>query len=249
MTCKLSVNLNKIALLRNARDLTYPSVTGAAKTVIAAGAQGITIHPRPDERHITRQDAHDLAALLQDYSHIEYNIEGNPFESDWLALVKQQKPHQATLVPDDPNQSTSDHGWSTEDIPRLTPVITELKALGIRVSIFMDAVAADIELMQACGADRIELYTEPYANAYSSASSGNNENLVQVTNTFAQAAKSALKVGFELNAGHDLSLDNLEHFVANIEQLQEVSIGHAFIADSLWLGLAETTKQYLNALK
>jgi pyridoxine 5-phosphate synthase len=245
MTCKLSINLNKVALLRNARDLPYPSVTQAAKSVIAAGAQGITIHPRPDERHITRQDAHDLCALLQEYPMVEYNIEGNPFESDWLSLVKKQRPHQATLVPDDPNQSTSDHGWLPEDITRLQPIIAELKSLGIRVSIFMDAVPNDIRSMQASGADRVELYTEPYANAYSS---GDDIKLAEVTAAFAESAKAAVESGFEINAGHDLSLENLPHFVQNIPTLQEVSIGHAFIADCLWFGLESTTQKYLTAI-
>lgn len=245
MTCQLSVNLNKVALLRNQRDLTYPSVVHAAQTVIKAGATGITVHPRPDERHITKNDAHELAGFLKGFPSVEYNIEGNPFESDWLALVKTLKPHQATLVPDDPNQATSDHGWAASDVFRLQPVVNELQALGIRVSLFMDADVDPIKAIIATGCERLELYTEPYAAAVDS---GDEQQIALQLARFHTAGKTAHNAGVELNAGHDLTAANLPELLNALPMLKEVSIGHAFIADALWLGLSETTKHYLQAL-
>lgn len=246
MTCQLSVNLNKVALLRNQRDLTYPSVVQAAHTVIEAGAAGITVHPRPDERHITKNDAHELAGFLRAFPEIEYNIEGNPFESDWLELVKTLKPHQATLVPDDPNQSTSDHGWAASDIFRLQPVVNALQDLGIRVSLFMDADVEPIRAIIASGCDRIELYTEPYAAAVDSR---DDQQIALQLERFHVAGQTAHKAGIALNAGHDLTAANLPGLINTLPMLKEVSIGHAFIADALWLGLADTTQRYLQALK
>ena len=235
---KLSVNLNKVALLRNARPLTIPSVTRAAKVCIDAGAHGITVHPRPDERHIRRSDVYDLKNVI---SGVEYNIEGNPFP-DFMTLVRDVRPDQATLVPDDPNQSTSDHGWDLKkDGERLKPIVEELKTLGIRVSLFMDPVPDDIILAKNLGADRIELYTEPYADAFAKGSPD------PVFKQFADSAKAAQDAGLGVNAGHDLNLDNLGEFVT-IPGILEVSIGHALIADAVFMGLENTVKAYLKTL-
>lgn len=256
----LSVNLNKIALLRNARDLHYPNVIQAAQCVLSAGAHGITIHPRPDERHIRKKDARELATLLgqSDYQHYEFNIEGNPFESDWLALVKTLSPHQATLVPDSPEQSTSDHGWTHQDLTRLKPIIQTLQSQGIRVSLFMDADATEISRIFESGCDRIELYTEPYAAAYTRAQISNDTadddledgqlGLAHTLERFHEAAITAQQLGLGVNAGHDLTAANLPAFVGAIPNIQEVSIGHAFVADALWRGLYTTTHDYLQAL-
>ena len=239
---RLSVNLNKVALLRNSRALGIPSVTRAAAIVLNAGAHGITVHPRPDARHIRTDDVYALAVLLQDYPHAEFNIEGNPFENA-LDLVREVRPQQFTLVPDDPGAYTSDHGWDlARDAERLRPLIAEVKALGVRVSLFMDAAPEAMHEAAAIGADRVELYTEPYAKAYgSSAQAGEIAR-------FAAAARAARAAGLGVNAGHDLNQENLPPFLAQIPGVHEVSIGHALTADALELGLAETVHRYLSAI-
>jgi pyridoxine 5-phosphate synthase len=240
---KLSVNLNKVALLRNSRTLGIPSVTRCARIALDAGAHGITVHPRPDGRHIRSEDVYALAELLQSYPGIEFNIEGNPFHQV-MDLVRKVKPQQCTLVPDDPAAFTSDHGWNlAQDGQRLRPVIAELRSLGVRVSLFMDPVAADMAAARAIGADRIELYTEPYAAAY--ATPGRAAELER----YAAAARAAQDAGLGVNAGHDLNLDNLPTFVRSVPSLLEVSIGHALTADALELGLAAAVRAYLRALQ
>ena len=250
MTTKLSVNLNKVALLRNSRETTIPSVVEAAKTAIAAGAEGITVHPRPDQRHIRPHDVRDLAELLSqpEYRDIEFNIEGNPFAGPeangypgFMELVEEVRPHQATLVPDDPNQLTSDHGWDlTSQSNQLKPVVDRLKAQGARVSLFMDPVARQIELAARLGSDRIEFYTGPYADAY-----GKHQAILD---EFIAAANVAVGLGLGINAGHDLNLDNLGEFCREVPQVEEVSIGHAIIKDALWLGLDTTVRRYREIL-
>lgn len=243
-TTSLSVNLNKVALVRNTRHLGIPSVLTAAKACLAAGAQGITVHPRPDERHIRPQDVSDLAALLaRDWPAIEFNIEGNPFHN-LMDFVRALKPHQATFVPDSETQSTSDHGWSfPEDADRLRPLIAEAKALGVRVSLFMDPIPGMMAAAKAVGADRVELYTEGYA------ASRGTPNEQAVLARYVEAARAAQAAGLGLNAGHDLSRDNLTPFLRAVRGVQEVSIGHAFIADALELGYAATTKEYLRCIE
>ncbi|WPH15448.1 pyridoxine 5'-phosphate synthase [Variovorax paradoxus] len=243
-TTSLSVNLNKVALVRNTRHLGIPSVLTAAKACLAAGAQGITVHPRPDERHIRPHDVSDLAALLaRDWPAIEFNIEGNPFHN-LMDFVRALKPHQATFVPDSETQSTSDHGWSfPEDAERLRPLIAEARALGVRVSLFMDPIPGMMAAAKAVGADRVELYTEGYA------SSRGTPNEQAVLARYVEAARAAQAAGLGLNAGHDLSRDNLTAFLHAVRGVQEVSIGHAFIADALELGYAATTKEYLRCIE
>jgi pyridoxine 5-phosphate synthase len=240
---KLSVNLNKVALLRNQRDVGIPSVLAAAETVIKAGAHGVTVHPRPDERHIRYSDAYDLRALLKGYPDTEFNIEGNPFTGKLMELLRDIRPHQATLVPDEPGQNTSDHGWDiTANAARLTPVVDELKSLGIRVSVFMDA-ATGIERAADVGVDRVELYTEPYARAFRE-----NDNVDRSIAQFAAAAKAAQGAGLDVNAGHDLNLNNLGKFLHGVKGVLEVSIGHALIAEALETGLTNTVRQYIKIL-
>ena len=235
---KLSVNLNRVALLRNSRPLTFPSVTRAAQVCIDAGAHGITVHPRPDERHIRRTDVYELKEVI---SGVEYNIEGNPFP-DFMDMVRDVVPDQCTLVPDEPDQSTSDHGWDLRrDGERLEPIIAELKGLGIRVSLFMDPVPEDMVLAKALGADRVELYTESYASAFDGGDVG------PVFRQYADSARAAQEAGLGVNAGHDLNLDNLGEFVT-IPGILEVSIGHALIADTVFMGLENTVKAYLKVL-
>lgn len=232
---ELSVNLNKIALVRNSRNSGIPSVTKAATTCLNAGADGITVHPRPDERHIRRTDVHDLKALLQ----VEFNIEGNPLEPTFMELVRLVKPTQCTLVPDARDQLTSDHGWQLpRDNDLLRPLIDELNALGIRVSLFMDPEPAQMTLAKSLGAARVELYTGPYAEEFAA---GQGEAALA---RYAAAARAALDVGLGLNAGHDLSLENLGPFLDHVPGILEVSIGHALIADALDMGLPETVRQY-----
>jgi pyridoxine 5-phosphate synthase len=239
---KLSVNVNKVALLRNQRTLGIPSVTRAAAIALDAGAHGITVHPRPDQRHIRTEDVYELAVLLKQYPHAEYNIEGNPFENA-LDLVREVRPHQFTLVPDDPGQSTSDHGWDlAANGERLRPLIAEVRKLGVRVSLFMDAAPASIAQAAAIGADRVELYTEPYAASHGSALQR------EVIASFAAAAAAAKQGGLGINAGHDLNQQNLPAFLTAVSGVQEVSIGHALIADALETGLAATVRAYLAAI-
>jgi pyridoxine 5-phosphate synthase len=243
---QLSVNINKVALLRNTRHLDIPSVIAAARTALDAGAAGITVHPRPDERHIRISDVDDLAALLAGppYRDAEFNIEGNPFEGKYMDIVERVRPTQCTLVPDDPGAFTSDHGWDVADQgPRLTPIIARLKGHACRVSLFMDADPAQIRHVPATGADRIELYTESYAHAYASGGGALEETFTR----FAKAADLAGELGLGLNAGHDLNLDNLAHFVG-LPGVREVSIGHALIADALNMGLAAAVRAYLHEL-
>jgi pyridoxine 5-phosphate synthase len=238
---RLSVNLNKVALLRNARNIGLPSVTKAAQICISAGAHGITVHPRPDERHARTSDVYELAELLAALPNIEFNVEGNPFPK-FMEIVREVKPTQCTLVPDSPEAFTSDHGWNlAEDGERLRPVIEELKDLGIRVSLFMDAATNQIESAKQVGADRIELYTEPYAAAYG------GDQAEAVFEQFALAARRAQEVGLGVNAGHDLNLENLSKF-CSIPNVLEVSIGHALVADALEMGLFNAVQAYLSVL-
>src|SRR5713226_235916 len=239
---KLSINLNKVALLRNARNIGIPSVTKAAQICMSAGAHGITVHPRPDERHARPSDVYELAALLAATPNVELNVEGNPFPK-FMEIVREVKPTQCTLVPDNPEAFTSDHGWNlAEDGERLKPIIEELKELGIRVSLFMDADSTEIRSAKEIGADRIELFTEPYAAAYG------GDGVETVFKQFALAAAMAQEVGLGVNAGHDMNLENLSKF-CSIQNLLEVSIGHALISDALEIGLFNAVRAYLNVLK
>ncbi len=240
----LSVNLNKVALLRNQRTLTIPSVVRAAQICLEAGAHGITVHPRPDQRHIRTHDVHDLAALLKaDWPNAEYNIEGNPFHN-LMELVRELRPHQATFVPDAVGQSTSDHGWDlAADGATLKPMIDECHALGVRVSLFMDPVPEAMAGAAALGAERVELYTEAYARAH-----GTPEQAA-VLARYAAAGAAARATGLQLNAGHDLNRDNLADFLRAVPGVLEVSIGHALIADALELGLAATVRDYLRCIQ
>ena len=244
MKTKLSVNVNKIALLRNQRDIGYPSVVEAARRIIEAGAHGITVHPRPDQRHIRPTDVTDLSRLIGDEfaGSVEFNIEGNPTE-DLLAIVHEIEPDQVTLVPDDPDQRTSDHGWDlARDGERLTPIIEGLSAAGMRVSLFMDPDPEAMRLAAASGADRVELYTETYATGFAL---GDCEHVLA---DFVAAAEAAIANGLGVNAGHDLNLDNLPLFRRSVPELAEVSIGHAFTADALKLGYHAAVAAYLAAL-
>jgi pyridoxine 5-phosphate synthase len=237
---KLSVNLNKIALLRNQRDIGIPNVLQAAKTIIKAGAYGITVHPRPDERHIKYSDVYELAEIMT----VEFNIEGNPFLGKYMEIVSEVRPNQATLVPDAPDAGTSDHGWNLKaDGKKLAPVIKKLKTMGIRVSLFMAADAAGIMMAKEVGADRIELYTEPYARAFRT-----DEGVDEILQQYAYAARAAEDAGLGVNAGHDLNLNNLGKFLAEVSSVLEVSIGHALIADALEMGLYNAVKEYLKVL-
>lgn len=239
----LSVNLNKVALLRNTRHLGIPSVTRAATIALQAGAQGITVHPRPDERHIRAQDVHELAALLKDWPQVEFNIEGNPFHN-LMDFVRAVRPHQATFVPDSVSQFTSDHGWTfPQDAAALRPLIAEAQSLGVRVSLFMDPVAGSMAAARDTGADRVELYTERYAQAHGT------PRQAEVLQRFVEAGRAALAAGLGLNAGHDLNRDNLADFLRAVPGVQEVSIGHALIADALELGLAETVRDYQRCIQ
>jgi pyridoxine 5-phosphate synthase len=239
----LSVNLNKVALVRNTRHLGIPGVTRAATLCLQAGAQGITVHPRPDERHIRAHDVRDLHELLKSWPNAEFNIEGNPFHN-LMDFVRELRPHQCTLVPDSQGQFTSDHGWDmAADAGRLKPLIEEAHALGVRVSLFMDPVATVMPLVRDTGADRIELYTEPYAQAFGTPAQD------EVLQTYAAAAQAALACGLAVNAGHDLNRDNLPAFLKAVPGVSEVSIGHAFIADALELGYDATTRAYLACIE
>ena len=238
----LSVNLNKVALIRNTRHLGIPSLIRAANQCLEAGASGITLHPRPDERHIRAHDVADIAAMMKDWPAKELNIEGNPLQN-LMGFVRKYQPHQATFVPDSEGQFTSDHGWSPEhDSTKLRPLIAEAKALGVRVSLFMDAEASSMAWAKSVGADRVELYTEPYAAAW-----GTPQQSAQLKR-FADAAQAAIDAGLQVNAGHDLNLANLTAFVQQVPGVQEVSIGHALIADALEMGYSETVKAYLRCI-
>lgn len=235
---KLSVNINKVATLRNARGGNNPDVVRVALDCEKFGAQGITAHPRPDERHIRHQDVFDLRPRLS----TEFNIEGNPSD-DFCSLVLKVKPDQVTLVPDAPDQLTSNHGWNTiKHEAFLRDVVGRFKAAGIRVSIFIDAQPLLADYAKKVGADRVELYTEPYAANYAA----NREEAIA---PFVQTAIHCREIGLGLNAGHDLSLQNLAYFHQQIPWVDEVSIGHALICDALYLGLRETISEYLACLK
>ncbi len=247
----LSVNVNKVALLRNTRHLGIPSVTRAAALALQAGAAGITVHPRPDERHVRAPDVFDLAVLLQDWPQAEYNIEGNPFHN-LMPLARELagrnlRPQQLTFVPDGEGQFTSDHGWDlAADGDRLRPLIAEAHALGVRVSLFMDPLPEAMALARAVGADRVELYTEPYAAAHAVAQGGPGASVERAR--FAAAARAAQAAGLGVNAGHDLNRDNLTEFLRAVPGVMEVSIGHALVADALELGMAETVRDYLRCI-
>jgi len=239
----LSANLNKVALLRNTRTLGIPSVLRAAQIALAAGAHGITVHPRPDGRHVRANDVRELAAVLRKSAGAEFNIEGNPFHG-LLDFVRDVRPAQCTLVPDETGAFTSDHGWDVErDAARLGPVISELRALGVRVSLFMDAVPASMVAAAKLGADRVELYTEPYARAF-----GGPEQRATLAR-YVESARAAQGAGLGVNAGHDLNLDNLTPFLAAVPKVLEVSIGHALVADALEFGLGEAVRRYLEAIR
>ncbi len=239
----LSVNVNRIALLRNSRPVGLPDVVRLATQALQAGADGITVHPRPDARHITTQDVRDLAALLAQWPAAEYNIEGNPFHN-LMPLVREVRPQQATFVPDSVEQATSDHGWDlARDGTRLRPLIEELHALGVRVSLFMDPEPAAMAMAREIGADRVELYTEAYARAH-----GRPEG-VALLERYAQAAQAAHAVGLGVNAGHDLNRDNLGDFLRAVPGVAEVSIGHAIAADALEFGMSETVRAYQRCIR
>ena len=237
MKTRLSVNVNKIATIRNARGVNTPNVVQVALDCERFGADGITVHPRPDERHITRQDVIDLSAVVQ----TEFNIEGYPDER-YLQLIDEVLPTQATLVPDPPNVLTSNAGWDTKKhLDLLTDLTERFRSQGVRSSIFVDTNLENIDFAAKSGVDRIELYTGPYADAYLS----NPENAIA---SYVEAADLASKLGLGINAGHDLSLENLEFFDANIAGLMEVSIGHALISDALYFGLENSIQMYKKLL-
>ena len=237
----LSVNLNKIALVRNSRPLAIPNPTHLGAIALDAGAHGLTVHPRPDQRHIRPADVHAIGALLRGRPGTEFNIEGNPFH-DLMPLVLAARPQQCTLVPDDHGAATSDHGWDlVANGRRVAPLIAELKAAGIRVSVFMDPDPDAMVLARDAGADRIELYTEPYARAWGTAAQ--SASLAQ----YAATARAAQALGLGVNAGHDLSLHNLPDFLRAVPDVLEVSIGHALVADALELGMAGAVRAYVAA--
>jgi pyridoxine 5-phosphate synthase len=244
----LSVNLNKIALIRNSRPGNYPCVVSHGETCINAGADGLTVHPRPDQRHIRPQDVYGLSELVRGHPGIEFNIEGNPYAESlgnfpgFIKLVRDVRPHQCTLVPDSNDQLTSDHGFNlTVAGKKLQPLIRELQDLGVRVSLFMDPDIEQISLAKELGADRIELYTGPYAEAYKY----QDENFHALFQTYIDAANHARQINIGLNAGHDLNLENLAHF-RQVPALLEVSIGHALIVDAIAMGLPATVQAYKN---
>jgi len=245
-TTALSVNLNKIALIRNSREGDYPSIVKHAQICLDAGAEGITVHPRPDQRHIRPADVFDLAKLVAPIQGIEFNVEGNPFAGPqegypgFMQLIEQTRPDQATLVPDSDDQLTSDHGFDlTKTGDKLKPIIDQLHAWDCRVSLFMDPDVEQIKLAKAIGADRIELYTGPYAAAYRQQS----DHLDKLFEQYYRAGEAAAELGLGLNAGHDLDLDNLGRF-RQVPNLLEVSIGHALTVDSIAMGMSEAVKRY-----
>ena len=239
----LSVNLNKVALLRNTRTIGIPSVEHAARLALEAGADGITVHPRPDGRHVRAPDVDVLAALLRQWPTCEFNIEGNPFHG-LLDFVAQARPQQCTFVPDDTGAFTSDHGWNLPaDAARLVPAIARARELGARVSLFMDPVPEAMPHAAALGAQRVELYTEPYARAFGATDEAST------LARYVEAARAARAVGLGVNAGHDLNLLNLAPFLRAVPGVDEVSIGHALIADALEYGRAEAVRRYLAQIR
>jgi len=239
---KLSVNVNKVATLRNTRSIGIPNVLKISKIALDAGADGITVHPRPDQRHIRPTDVFEIAELLRSYPNAEFNIEGNPFQ-EFLRFAREARPTQCTLVPDDPTAATSDHGWNVNaEGRRLEPIVKTLKDLGCRVSLFMDPDPAQIAAAAKLGVDRVELYTAPFAEAFA-------REGARAGDDYAAAAVAARDCGMGVNAGHDLNLENLPLLVRKIPFLAEVSIGHALIGDALEFGLAETVQRYRWALQ
>jgi pyridoxine 5-phosphate synthase len=237
---KLSVNINKVATLRNTRSTGIPNVLHAARLCLDAGADGITIHPRPDQRHIRPPDVHELAGLLKKYPQAEFNIEGNPFH-EYMYFARDVRPAQCTLVPDETAALTSDHGWDLQrDGERLRSIIKTLQSQGCRVSLFIDPDPSAVEAAAKLGAERVELYTAPYAQAFEQ-----NEADAGVA-PYVAAASRARELGVHVNAGHDLSLRNLAFFLRHVPDVAEVSIGHALIADALEFGLGATVGQYLD---
>lgn len=244
MSTSLSVNLNKIALVRNSRPLSLnlPNLAALAEVCLAAGAHGLTVHPRPDERHIRADDVAPLAELLGRWPGREYNIEGNPFHN-LMDHVRAVRPHQATFVPDAMGQVTSDHGWDLlADGPRLKPLIDQARSWGVRVSLFVDPDPEQVKRARQLGADRIELYTEPYARAHGT------PQQAQVLERYRSAALTAQEQGLTVNAGHDLNLHNLAEFLNAVPGVVEVSIGHALLADALLMGYEQAVKAYLAAM-
>lgn len=243
MPAKLSVNLNAVALLRNRRDLPWPSVTGLGRVALAAGAHGLTVHPRPDERHTRHSDLPELRALIDDeFPRAEFNIEGYPTE-EFLELVEKNQPEQVTLVPDDPAQATSDHGWNfVEQMDFLEPIVKRLKKGGFRVSLFSDPDPIGVVAARDIGADRIELYTGPYGGYHS-----DSEKAAKELERLGKTADAAMAAGLQVNAGHDLVVANLPPLVKRIPGLAEVSIGHGLTADALEYGMAGTIGRFLKA--
>ncbi len=236
---RLSVNVNKVATLRNTRSVGVPSPLRAAEIALRAGAGGVTVHPRSDGRHILRHDVDDIATLMKHWPAAEYNIEGNPFHG-LLEHVRRVRPEQTTLVPDAPDAFTSDQGWNfKEDRERLQEVVAELHELGTRVCLFVDPDAESMVSAAATGADRVELFTEPYAEAYN-----RPEERTQSVRIYRETAEAAASAGLGVNAGHDLNIQNLDYFLAEVSHVKEVSIGHALIADAIEFGLAETVRRY-----
>ncbi|MFK8075082.1 MAG: pyridoxine 5'-phosphate synthase [Granulosicoccus sp.] len=243
MATQLSVNLNAIAQLRNRRDLPWPSVTGIGRIALSNGAHGLTVHPRPDQRHTRFTDVAELRALIdEEFPSCEFNVEGYPTE-DFLALVEKNRPEQVTLVPDDPTQATSDHGWDFRSQHNmLAPVVDRLKQAGMRVSLFADADAEQIKWASETGCDRIELYTGPYGGTYNNPTAMRKE-----VELLGATADAALTMGMAVNAGHDLTVANLPPLIERIPELAEVSIGHGLTADAVEYGMAATVKRFLAA--
>ena len=246
-TTALSVNVNKVALLRNTRHLGIPDVVRAARLCLEAGASGITVHPRPDERHIRSADVFEIAAMMKDWPGREFNIEGNPFQN-LMGFVHDLSArglpvHQCTFVPDSEDQFTSDHGWTfPQDADRLKPLIEQAHSRGVRVSLFMDPVPEAMAAAKAVGADRVEFYTESYACAWST------PQKLEALSRFTQSAQAAAAIHLGVNAGHDLNRDNLTEFLSAVPGVLEVSIGHALVADALELGYAATVRDYLRCI-
>ena len=243
----LSVNVNKVALLRNTRHLGIPDVVRAARLCLEAGANGITVHPRPDERHIRSSDVYEIAAMMKDWPDREFNIEGNPFQN-LMGFVHDLSArglplHQCTFVPDSEDQLTSDHGWNfPQDADKLKPLIDAVHARGVRVSLFMDPIPEAMAAAKAVGADRVEFYTESYASAF------HTPQKSEALSRFTQSARAAAAIDLGVNAGHDLNRDNLAEFLRAVPGVLEVSIGHALVADALEMGYAATVKDYLRCI-
>jgi pyridoxine 5-phosphate synthase len=239
---KLSVNVNKVATLRNTRAIGIPSVIHASRLCLEAGAHGITVHPRPDHRHIKPDDVVELTALLKDFPKAEFNIEGNPL-IDYMAIVERALPTQCTFVPDSVDAFTSNQGYDLKNrdtFDRVKPLVAQAKSFGCRVSLFMDPDPSQVELAKKIGADRVELYTEPYASGFAKGD-------LNAVRSYAETARAAESLGLGVNAGHDLNLKNLPYFLEHVPQTAEVSIGHALIADALEFGLDKTVRKYLVA--